>query len=61
MLKLGIQNYIIHFIIGLLVSIYVPVLIGIICKKTKYLSFSFYPIKIIKEIKEKKKLQESKI
>lgn len=61
MLKLGIHNYIIHFIIGLSISIYVPVLISIICEKTKYLNFFFYPIKTIKEIKEKKKLQESKI
>lgn len=51
MFKLGIQNYVIHFIVGLLASIYVPVLVGIICEKTKYLNFFFYPTKTIKEIK----------
>ena len=61
MFKLGIQNYVIHFIVGLLASIYGPVLVGIICEKTKYLNFFFYPTKTIKEIKEKKKLQENKI
>lgn len=61
MLKIGVQNYIIHFILGLFASIYLPVLIAIICEKTKYLNFFFYPTKTVKEIKGKKKLQENKI
>lgn len=53
--KLEIRNYTMNFIIGLMASIYVPVLVGIICEKIKYLNFFFYPIKTIEEIKRDKK------
>lgn len=52
LMKIGIQNYIIHFIAGMLASIYIPVLIGIICNKTLYLNFFFYPTKTIEKIKK---------
>ena len=51
--KMGINNYWIHFIIGILASIEIPIIIAKICKKTKYLNFFFYPLKTIKEIKKK--------
>ena len=54
LMKIGIQNYIIHFIAGMLASIYIPVLIGIICNKSLYLNFFFYPTKTIEKIKNKK-------
>lgn len=52
--KIGINNYFIHLITGIFASIYIPVLMSIICEKTVYLNFFFYPIKTIKEIKLKK-------
>lgn len=55
LLKLNIDNYFIHLIIGLILSIYVPVLISIISEKIKYTDFFFYPIKTIEELKERKK------
>ncbi len=54
LLKLNIDNYFIHLIVGLAVSIYVPVLISIISKKIKYTDFFFYPIKTIRELRERK-------
>ena len=50
--KLGINNYWIHFVIGLLASIIIPVVIAKLCVKTRYLNVFFYPLKTIKEIKE---------
>ena len=55
LMKLGVQNYIIHFIIGIIVSIYIPVIISIIAEKTKILEFVFYPIKTINNIRITKK------
>lgn len=51
LIKIGIYNYAIHFIIGLIISIYVPVIISIISKKIKYTNFFFYPQKTIKELR----------
>lgn len=51
LIKIGIYNYTIHFIMGLIVSIYMPVIISLISKKIKYTNFFFYPIKTIKEIR----------
>ena len=31
--KLGITNYSIHFVLGLIASIYLPIIISIICEK----------------------------
>ena len=53
LLKFGISNYIIHFIIGLIVSIYMPVIMSYISEKIKYTNFFFYPLKTIEEIKER--------
>lgn len=54
LIKFGIYNYLIHFVVGLLASIIFPIIIAKICKKTKYLNFFFYPLKTIEEIKNKK-------
>ncbi len=53
LLKVGINNYWIHFIIGFFASIEIPIIIAKICKKTKYFNFFFYPLKTIEKIKEK--------
>lgn len=58
LLKIGITNYFIQFSIGLIVSIYVPVIMSIISKKIMYTEIFFYPTKTIKELKkEGKKLK----
>ena len=54
LLKIGITNYVIHFILGILTSIYLPVIMSIISKKIKYTEVFFYPIKTIEELKERK-------
>lgn len=54
LLKIGITNYIVNLIIGLAISIYVPVLISIISNKIVYTNIVFYPIKTIEQIKERK-------
>lgn len=54
LLKLGVRNYYIHFCIGLLVSIYIPVFISIISDKILYTNIFFYPIRTIEKIKERK-------
>ena len=54
MLQIGINNYILHFSLGLLCSIYMPVLIGLISEKIVYTDFFFYPLKTIKKVKERK-------
>lgn len=52
LLKVGVSSYFMQFVIGLIVSIYVPVIMSIISKKFKYTEIFFYPIKTIKELKE---------
>lgn len=56
-LKIGITNYFIHLIFGILVSIYLPVGMSIISDKIKYTNIFIYPIKTINELKERKKLK----
>ena len=54
LLKLGIENYIIHIIFGMIFSIYLPVLVSIICEKMIYPNFFFYPLKTLEEIRKRK-------
>ena len=54
LLKMNVTSYLIHFILGMAASIYIPVLIGIISDKIKYTNIFFFPIKTIEEIKERK-------
>lgn len=49
--KLNINNYFIHFILGMVVSVYLPVVMSKISEKIRYTQFFFYPIKTIKELK----------
>ena len=55
--KIGINNYWLHLIISLLISIYSPLIIAIISEKLKYPNFFFYPTKTLKELKERKQTQ----
>ena len=48
MLKIGIDNYLIHLFIGVIASIYIPVVMSKISKKIKYTEYFFYPIKTYK-------------
>lgn len=52
MYKIGIDNFLIHLVIGLLFSIYVPVLVSVISNKIKFTNFFFYPLKTIEEYKK---------
>lgn len=54
LMKIGIVNYIVHLILGIIVSIYIPVIMSIVSKKLKYTEFFFYPIKTYKSIKSSK-------
>lgn len=54
LIKLGITDYFIHFAFGITASIYMPVLMGMISDKIKYTNIFFFPIKTIKELKERK-------
>lgn len=47
MIKLSIDNYFIHFVIGLLSSLYLPVIVGIFSEKVRFLNFFFYPVKTV--------------
>lgn len=55
LLKLGVTNYCIQFVAGLLASIYIPVLVSIICEKVKILNIFFYPVNTVKELKSSRK------
>lgn len=54
LLKLHITNYLIHFIIGIGFSIYIPVIVSIISEKIIFTNFFFFPLKTIKILKNKK-------
>ena len=54
LLKLGIDNYFIHFTVGFIFSLYIPVIISIVSNKIKYTNIFFYPIKTIEELKGSK-------
>lgn len=46
--KLGIQNVVIHVILGIAISFIGPILAAVIMKKSKWLEFFLYPGKFIK-------------
>ena len=58
LLKSGITKYLIHFLLGIIFSIYIPVLISIISNKIVYTNYLFYPIRTMEELKERKKKHE---
>ncbi len=53
LLKIGISSGILHFLIGLCVSIFIPVIIYTIAEKNWWLLFWFEPIKAMKQKKER--------
>lgn len=53
LLKIGISSGILHFMIGLCVSVFVPVIIYMIAEKRWWLLFWFEPIRAIKQRKRK--------
>lgn len=50
-MKVGITNYGIHIIGGLIFGLLMPIIVAKILEKNKYLNFVFYPSKFIKEKK----------
>ena len=54
LLKVGVYNFYIHFILGLTMGMLMPVLVTIILEKIKYGEIILYPLKTIKKIKEDK-------
>ena len=54
MYKIDIDNYYIHLIVGLIFSIYLPVVVAIISNKIKYTNIVFFPIKTVEEIRKEK-------
>lgn len=54
LLKLGVINFYLHFVLGLILGIFGPIIVAIILEKTKYGNFVLYPLKTVKQIKEQK-------
>lgn len=52
LMKVGIWNYPLHLIVGLVFGIVFPVLAAVIAEKTKILNFFFYPSRTIRELKK---------
>ena len=55
LLKIGITNSIVHIAVGLITSIYVPVIMSKISEKIKYTQFLLCPINTIEELRMKKR------
>lgn len=54
LLKIGIDNFLIHLLTGVVAGIYLPVVVSIISEKIKITQIVFYPIKTIDELREVK-------
>lgn len=52
LLRLGVQNFGIHLLMGLVFSFVVPIVCGEIACRTKILNIFFYPVKTIREMKK---------
>lgn len=52
LMKIGIDNYVLHVVLGLFVGFCGPVVMAMIMNKTKYLDFFLYPSRTIKKIKQ---------
>ena len=52
MFKIGIYNYLIHLVVGIIISIYAPVVISKISEKIGYTEFFFFPVKTINKYKK---------
>ena len=56
LMKIGIENAVIHVVLGLGISFAGPIMAAWIMKKTKWLEFFLYPNKLIEKQKGKKKV-----
>lgn len=52
LLKLGITNFLVHFVMGMVFSFVVPILCAAFAERVKLLNFVFYPTKTVKELKK---------
>lgn len=52
--KVGISNYFIHVVLGMLLGILCPTVIAVVSKKSVYSDFFFYPNRTIKRIRQQK-------
>ena len=48
LMKVGIENAVVHIVLGLGISFIGPIVAALIMKKTKWLEFFLYPNKVIK-------------
>lgn len=48
LMKVGIENAVIHVVLGLVISFAGPIMVAWIMKKTKWLEFFLYPNKFVK-------------
>lgn len=51
LLKIGVNNFYLHFVCGFIIGIIGPIIVGKILEKTKYGNVILYPIKTINELK----------
>ena len=49
-MKIGIENAVIHVVLGLVISFAGPIITAWIMKKTKWLEFFLYPNKFIRKV-----------
>lgn len=54
LLKIGIENFYIHFILGLALGILGPIIVAKILEKIKYGNIVLYPLKTLKEVRKEK-------
>ncbi len=59
LLKIGINNFYIHFILGFIIGVFVPMIIAKILAKTKYGNIILYPLKTIDKRREYKTKNEN--
>lgn len=57
LMKMGVNNYLIHILIATPIGYAAPVFIGFIASKIPIINFFFYPSRSIKELKSHKKVQ----
>ena len=49
-MKIGIENAVIHVVLGLGISFVAPIMAAWVMKKTKWLEFFLYPNKFIRKV-----------
>lgn len=53
LLRFGVTNYILHFILGTIIGLFAPISAAFIASKSPYLDFFFYPSRSIKKLRKK--------